>query len=64
MTKDKSDLGRKERTGRLCFMLSQLRDDLDEFVTGLKTESITCDVAVTGIKAQLQWLLSQLDQSA
>jgi hypothetical protein len=45
---------------KLAFMLSQLRDDLDEMISGLEAGSLDHDVARAGARTQLQWLLDQL----
>jgi hypothetical protein len=60
MTNDNEEEGVEGKAGRLSFVLSQLRDDLDEIVEGLESGTISYDTAVTGAKAQLQWVLASL----
>lgn len=51
-----------DKLGRLCFMLSQLRDDLGDLVSGLEQGTMSYEVVAAGAKAQLQWVLNSLDQ--
>ena len=46
----------------LIFMLSQLRDDLEELIEGLEAKSLPYEVAVEGAKAQLVWVLKELSE--
>jgi hypothetical protein len=53
MTMD-DEVHRKDKGKYVAFILSQLRDDLDDLVTGLESGAITPDTAVAGAKVQLQ----------
>jgi hypothetical protein len=53
----------KTKVGSLCFMLSQLRDDLGEIVDGLEAGALPYDVAVAGAQVQLTWVLRELNRS-
>ena len=59
MTSDDENVARK-RAGYVAFLLSQLRDDLDDLVAGLESGAITDDTAVAGARVQLQWGLTEL----
>lgn len=52
-----------KKAKRLSFMLSQLRDDLGDLIDGLESKSLPYDVAVTGAKVQLTWVLNELSES-
>jgi len=58
MTNDEARV-RKDKAKRLAFMLSQLRDDIDELVSGLEFGAIDYDTAVAAAKVQLRWMLNQ-----
>jgi hypothetical protein len=51
---------RKDKARHLAFMLSQLRDDVDELVSGLEFGAIGYETAVAAAKVQLRWMLNQL----
>jgi hypothetical protein len=59
MTSDEAT-SRKDKARHLAFMLSQLRDDIDELVSGLEFGAIGYETAVTAAKVQLRWMLNQL----
>lgn len=54
----------KTKVGSLCFMLSQLRDDLGEIVDGVEAGELPYEVAVAGAQVQLTWVLNELNRSA
>jgi hypothetical protein len=60
MTSNTEDPGRNDKAKHLAFMLSQVRDDIDELVIGLEFRAIGYETAVAAAKAQLRWILSQL----
>jgi hypothetical protein len=60
MTSNTEDPGRNDKAKHLAFMLSQVRDDIDELVIGLEFRAIGYETAVAAAKAQLRWVLNQL----
>jgi hypothetical protein len=61
MTSDAGAKGAdKDNARHLAFMLSQVRDDIDELVIGLEFGAIGYETAVAAAKAQLRWMLNQL----
>jgi predicted phosphoribosyltransferase len=59
MTSDEAT-NRKDKARHLAVMLSQLRDDIDELVSGLEFGAIGYEMAVAAAKVQLRWMLNQL----
>jgi hypothetical protein len=53
MTNDEA-ANRKDKARQLAFMLSQLRDDIDELVSGLEFGAIGYETAVAAAKVQLR----------
>jgi hypothetical protein len=60
MTRDTEDTDGKDEAKHLAFMLSQLRDDIDEIFSSLESGAIEYDMAVDATKTQLQWMLDRL----
>lgn len=50
----------KKKIGHFAFILNQLRDDLDEIVSGVETGNIGFDTALVGAATQVQWVLNEL----
>ena len=62
MKQDMSCNSDDDKVGQLGFVLSQLRDDLEELISGLGQGTMAYDVVVDGAKTQLQWVLNNLNQ--
>ena len=57
---DDDDEGAVQQTKKLAFVLSQLRDDLDEIVSGLESGRLTYSVANDAASIQIRQVLGQL----
>jgi hypothetical protein len=53
-----------QRAKKLAFVLSQLRDDLDEIVEGLDGGMLGFDEARAAASVQLEWVLRHLNEGA
>ena len=60
MPSDTEDTDGMDEARHLAFMLSQLRDDIDEIVSGLESGAIDYDTAVKATTTQLKWMLDEL----
>lgn len=63
MKQDTSCNSIDDKVGQLGFVLSQLRDDLEELISGLAQGTMPYDVVVAGAKTQLQWVLNKLEST-
>lgn len=57
---DNDNADDKEKSEKLAFMLSQLRDDIDDIVSGLQSGRLPHETARVAAATQIDWLLNQL----